>query len=129
MTRYDYLKFDEAAQFRAVTTPIREIKASFDVVLYLASIKTASNQTTVRLTWAQPMGSDCPKFISDIPTLFVSIDNPYHLQDVPRVRTFINGYTGTEEVVNAVVDKLVGRSEFKGTSPVDPFCGYWEAHL
>ena len=129
VTRYDYSKFDEAAQFRAVTTPIREIKASFDVVLYLASIKTASNQTTVRLTWAQPMGSDCPKFISDIPTLFVSIDNPYHLQDVPRVRTFINGYTGTEEVVNAVVDKLVGRSEFKGTSPVDPFCGYWEAHL
>jgi len=77
---------------------------------------------------AQPW-VDCPKFISDIPTLFVSIDNPYHLQDVPRVRTFINGYTGTEEVVNAVVDKLVGRSEFKGTSPVDPFCGYWEAHL
>jgi beta-N-acetylhexosaminidase len=98
-------------------------------VIYLASIKTASNRTSVRLTWAQPMGFDCPKFISEVPTIFISIDNPYHLQDVPRLRTFINGYTSSTDVVDAVVDKLIGRSAFHGKSPVDPFCGYWDAKL
>jgi beta-N-acetylhexosaminidase len=75
------------------------------------------------------MGVDCPKLMREIPTLFVSIDNPYHLQDVPRIATFVNGYTSSPEVIRAVVAKLVGKSPFHGVSPVDPFCGYWDAHL
>jgi hypothetical protein len=50
-----------------------------------------------------------------------------HLQDVPMVKTFINGYTSSEHVVRAVVNKLLGRSPFRGINPVDPFCGYWDA--
>ena len=75
------------------------------------------------------MGIDVPKFINEIPTAFVSVDNPYHLQDVPRVKTFINGYTSTENVAEAVVDRLLGKSPFQGINPVDPFCGYWDARL
>lgn len=41
------------------------------------------------------------------------------------IKTFINDYTPTEAVVDAVIDKLMGRSEFKGVNPVDPFCGAW----
>lgn len=48
---------------------------------------------------------------------------------MPRIRTFINGYTSSAEVIDAVVDKLVGQSPFKGKSPVDPFCGYWDTRL
>jgi beta-N-acetylhexosaminidase len=102
---------------------------NFDLVMYFASLKTASNQTTVRIDWAQPMGIDVPKFVHEIPTLFISVDNPYHLQDVPMVKTFINGYTSSEHIIEAVVDKLLGRSPFKGISPVDPFCGYWDTKL
>ena len=29
----------------------------------------------------------------------------------------------------ALLDKLMGRSEFKGISPVDAFCGRWDTHL
>ena len=101
--------------------------AQYDIVLYLANLSTASNQTTVRINWGQPMGVDVPKFVHDIPTLFVSVANPYHLQDVPMVKTFINGYTPSEFVVDAVVEKLVGKSDFKGINPVDPFCGLWDA--
>jgi beta-N-acetylhexosaminidase len=61
--------------------------------------------------------------------MFVSIDNPYHLQDVPRLKTFINGYTSSSYVVDAIVDKLLGRSPFTGINPIDPFCGYWDAKL
>ena len=75
------------------------------------------------------MGADVPKFVHEIPTLFVSVDNPYHRQDVPMVKTFINGDSSNEHFVEAVVDKLLGKSPFKGISPVDPFCGLWDASL
>ena len=75
------------------------------------------------------MGVDVPKFVHDIPTAFVSVANPYHLQDVPMVKTFINAYTPSEFVIDVVVDKLIGKSAFKGINPVDPFCGYWDAAL
>ena len=112
-----------------ISGPIEEFKEKHDLLLYFASLRTASNQTVVRINWAQPMGADVPKFINDIPTLFVSIDNPYHLQDVPRIKTFINGYSSSEYVVDAIVEKLLGKSEFKGINPIDPFCGYWDAKL
>ena len=112
-----------------ISGPIQQFKQKYDLILYFASVRTASNQTVVRLNWAQPMGADVPKFIMDIPTVFISIDNPYHLQDVPRIKTFINGYSSSEYVVEAIVKKLLGKSEFKGINPIDPFCGYWDAKL
>lgn len=129
VTKHEYDGLSAEEQASVTTTPVRQLKDNFDLILYYASIKTASNQTVVRITWSQPMGSDVPKFISEIPTAFISVDNPYHLQDVPRIKTYVNGYTGTDEVVDAVIDKLMGRSPFRGISPVDPFCGYWEARL
>ena len=101
--------------------------AGYDLVLYLASLKTASNQTVVRLTWGIPFGFDSPRVVEDVPTVFVSIDNPYHLQDVATVKTFVNGYTSTPTVVDAVVDRLLGLAPFTGISPADPFCGLWDA--
>lgn len=129
VTNFDYAQLEGPGVQEWMNKSVSELKGAYDLVLYYASLKTASNQTVVRITWALPFGIDVPRFINDIPTLFVSVDNPYHLQDVPRVKTFINAYTGSEYVVDALVDKLVGNSPFKGKSPVDPFCGYWDAKL
>ena len=101
----------------------------YDAIVYLANMSTKSNQTTVRIEWAQPMGANCPHYIQDVPTVFISVENPYHLLDVPRIKTFINGYSSTDETLNAIVEKLCGRSEFKGTNPIDPFCGKWDTRL
>lgn len=132
VTLFDYSQFEGASMWTALSImrrPVGELQEEYDLVLYYASLKTASNQTVVRITWAQPMGIDVPKFVSDIPTAFVSVDNPYHLQDVPRVKTFVNGYASSEHVVEALVDKLLGKSQFRGINPIDPFCGYWDARL
>jgi len=75
------------------------------------------------------MGANCPHYLASIPTIFVSLENPYHLIDIPRVKTFINTYNSNDNVLDALVDKLVGRSEFKGQSPVDAFCGMWDTRL
>lgn len=102
---------------------------NFDLILYVANLSTKSNQTTVRIDWAQPMGANCPNYSAVVPTIFVSLANPYHLIDVPRVPVMINGYTCTSEVMDAIIDKLLGKSAFKGVSPVDAFCGKWDTHL
>ncbi|MEA4928744.1 MAG: glycoside hydrolase family 3 protein, partial [Candidatus Limiplasma sp.] len=101
----------------------------YDLMLYIANLATKSNQTTVRIEWAQPMGANVPCFLSVIPTVFVSVENPYHLLDVPRVRTYINTYHSSPHVLRALVNKLMGREPFEGKSPVDPFCGMWDTHL
>ena len=109
--------------------PSSHYKESYDLMIYMANMSTKSNQTTVRIEWQQPMGANCPHYLNVVPTIFISVENPYHLLDVPRVKTFINAYNSNDDVLEAVMDKIMGRSEFKGTSPVDAFCGKWDTRL
>lgn len=111
------------------TIPTTDITEKYDLIIYIASLSTKSNQTAVRIEWAQPMGANCMHFKNDVPTIFISLENPYHLLDVPRVKTYINTYNSNEILLKELVKKLLGESEFKGHSPVDPFCGKWDAHL
>ena len=88
-----------------------------------------SNQTTVRMAWSSKHALEIPRFVCEEPTAFVSFGNPYHLQDVPRVRTFVNAYAASRATVTAALEKLLGHSAFTGVSPVDPFCGLDDTHL
>ncbi|WP_265459136.1 glycoside hydrolase family 3 protein [Enterococcus sp. HY326] len=106
---------------------VAELTAAYDLILYFANIKTASNQTTVRINWMPPMGVDVPWFVEEIPTMFISVANPYHLQDVPMIKTYINAYTANEFNPETLVEKITGKTPFKGKSPVDVFAGYWDA--
>ena len=110
-------------------SPARAVLDNYDLIVYLANMSTKSNQTSVRIEWAQPMGANCPHFQASISTIFISVENPYHLLDVPRIKTFINTYNSNDFVLEALIEKLMGRSEFKGKSPVDPFCGKWDTKL
>ncbi|MBU3099486.1 MULTISPECIES: glycoside hydrolase family 3 protein [Clostridium] len=125
-----YLFDNKKLDFREVFTgSVNELKEKYDLMLYVANIETASNQTTVRINWAQPMAANAPWFVKEIPTMFISTANPYHLFDVPMVKTYINAYSSNEYVVQAIIDKITGKSEFKGKNPVDPFCNLWNAKL
>ena len=95
------------------------------LTLYLANYEQASNQTTVRIEWCKKHALDGPRFLNEEPCVFVSLANPYLLQDVPRVRTYINAYTATA----AVLEKLIQGGPFTGVSPVDAFCGLPDTRL
>ncbi len=107
----------------------KDIENDYDAIIYLINLATKSNQTTVRIEWQQPMGANCPHYVELLPTIAISVENPYHLLDMPRVKTFINTYASNDATLNAMFEKLMGRSEFKGTNPVDPFCGKWDTRL
>lgn len=111
--------------FEVMEDTVENFKSRYDLVLYLANIETTSNKTVSRLNWHTMfgLGNNMPWMVYEIPAVFVSVGNPYHLLDAPMLKTFINGYCNSEYVMDAVIEKLMGRSEFKGTSPIDPFCG------
>ena len=99
------------------------------LTLYMTNYEQASNQTGVRIHWCPKHALDLPRFLNEETCIFVSLANPYLLQDVPRVKTYINAYTATRTVIELVIGKLMGKSPFQGISPVDPFCGLPDARL
>lgn len=107
---------------------ISEIKEKYDLILYFASIKTSGADNHARITWSS-RGLNAPKIIHDVPTMLISVDNPYHLIDVPRIPTVINGYTPSEVVMDQILDKITGKSEFTGVSPSDVFVGLFNTKL
>ena len=108
---------------------LADFKRETDLVIYFANMKVGSNQTTIRITWDDFLGESSPKYPHDLPYLFLSFSNPYHLVDVPMVKTYVNAYASNETTVEAMVEKLMGRSAFKGISPVDPFAGLEDTRL
>lgn len=109
--------------------PIRALTENFDLVLSVANV-TSTMKTVQRLEWAISKGGwDNPWYVNDIPTIFVSFACPFHLADVPQVKNYINCYDADETTIDALIDKLAGKSEFKGTSPVDAFCGFIDTRI
>lgn len=111
--------------------PIGEFTPTKDLYVYILNIENASNNTTARLDWNVifGLGDDAPWFTEEIPALFISTANPYHLFDAPMAKTLVNSYNNNPILNAAVMDKIMGRSEFKGQSPVDPFCGLEQLKL
>ncbi|WP_435747272.1 glycoside hydrolase family 3 protein [Microbacterium sp. PMB16] len=101
----------------------------YDVCFYFANVKFGANSNVLRLEWSHPQAPDAPRHVQSLPTVLVSVADPYHLQDVPMIKTAVNGYTPSKDVVRAIVARLFGEVPFAGQSPVDPFAGYWDARL
>ncbi|MCR4877413.1 MAG: glycoside hydrolase family 3 protein [Clostridiales bacterium] len=123
MIPYEEEVFDFSKPMHMET--VEEFRSKYDLVIYIGNVENASNKTTARLNWHAPYGAgnNIPWFVEIVPTLFISLQNPYHLLDVPMIKTYINAYSNHDEMIDTMVEKLLGRSPFTGVSPVDPFCG------
>lgn len=104
---------------------VETFRQKYDLVLYIANIENESNKTTNRINWYTffGQGNNVPWFVKEVPTMFVSLANPYHLLDVPMIQTYINCYSNNQYVIETLIKKICGDSLMTGISPVDPFCG------
>lgn len=109
--------------------PVQALKEKYDLILYVANLVTGGNDTVNRIDWVPLACGESPQYVWDIPTMFVSLGDPYHFVDVPMIRTLINCYDNSDAVLDALLEKIIGKSAFMGKSPVDPFCGMWGADL
>lgn len=109
------------ANVYAAKRPIAELTDNYDLIINVADVNPNTDQ---RIQWPASKGTpDIPFYVHEIPTIFVSVKCPYHLADVPQVQTYINAYDAKDVTLKSLVDKMMGRSEFQGVSPVDAFCG------
>ncbi len=114
-----YCSFKDILSVRAaVDKPLDEWTSQFDAIIFLAKWEVMSNQTSLQLQY-KAMGFDTLWFAGEVPTILVSLANPYHGYDLSMVKTVINAYSSTPEVYDAVAAKLTGESAFKGVSPVE----------
>ncbi|WP_296880553.1 glycoside hydrolase family 3 N-terminal domain-containing protein [Thomasclavelia sp.] len=105
---------------------VQYFKEKYDLIIYVANFDTASNYTVRRIEWIKLMACDAPWFVHDIPVIFISMANPYHLLDVPMIKTYINCYSQSDICLEALVNKLTGKEPFIGKSPVDVYCNRWD---
>lgn len=119
------LSAEKKALLHEMYRSIDEVHEDYDLYVYICNMENASNNTTLRLNWNVTfgLGDDAPWFTSEIPAMMISTAYPYHLFDAPMMKTYINAYAGTPDFRSAVMEKIMGRSRFKGISPIDPYCG------
>lgn len=104
-----------------------ELSQNFDAALVVADIIGYAAENNYRIRWKSPMSSDIPWYIYEIPTVFISLNFTTHLTDVPMVKTYINAYKDTREVIRQTIQKIMGESEFKGQNFNDNvWCNMWE---
>ena len=108
---------------------VGEFAKMYDAAIVLCNVGSFSTTNERSLHWTIPMGPEIPWYASEIPTIAISVAHPFHLIDLAMVPTYINTYSGSKEAIRQTVAKLMGRSEFKGTSPVDAFCGRWDTRV
>ena len=75
-------------------------------------------------------GGEIPWYVHEQPVIGISVNLPTMLADAPMLRTYINTYDSRDETMDALVDALItGPEAFKGTDPIDSFCGMWDTRV
>ena len=75
-------------------------------------------------------GGEIPWYVHEIPVVGISVNKPTMLADAPMLRTYINTYDSNPDTMDALVDALlIGPAAFKGTDPIDSYCGMWDTHM
>ncbi len=75
-------------------------------------------------------GGEIPWYVHEIPTVGISVNKPTMLEDAPMLRTYINTYDSNEDTLDALADALLtGKEAFRGSDPIDSFCGLWDTHM
>ena len=75
-------------------------------------------------------GGEIPWYVHELPVVGISVNKPTMLADVPMLRTYINTYDSNDDTMDALVEALVtGPEAFKGTDPIDSFCGMWDTRM
>ncbi len=102
---------------------------SCDAAFVFADISGYARENNRRIAWAAAQSNEVPWYVSEVPTVFVSLNFTNHLTDVPMCRTFINAYGNTREIIHAAIEKITGKSEFNGHYNDTVWCEKWDTRL
>ncbi|MDO4294726.1 MAG: glycoside hydrolase family 3 N-terminal domain-containing protein [bacterium] len=108
---------------------MKDFASKYDVVFLVLNIKGYAQENNVRLRWSCNHSSELPWYVTEVPTVGISLNYTNHLIDVPQVHTFVHAYGSTRTSIRTAIAKICGESEFKGTASDTVFCGKWDTRL
>lgn len=123
---YEVTLNDGSTRVKGKTLEYRE---NVDLALEVSDIVGYGAQNNYRIQWSTAMSNEVPWFVYEVPTVFVSLNFTTHLHDATMVKTFVNAYHNNDETIKQVIDKLEGKSEFKGTPNENVWANKWQAKL
>ena len=104
---------------------ISEFTAGQDLVISFFNV--GSGHPTFGLSKG---GGEIPWYVHELPVIGISVNKPTMLADAPMLRTYINAYDSNEDTLDALIDALLtGKEAFKGTDPIDSYCGMFDTHM
>ncbi len=122
-------KGKEINLYFAAKTSIESFVSQYDLVITLTNV-ASYGQTSERISWSMSKGGgEIPWYVNELPVIVISLASPFVLADVPQAKTYINAYSDKDESIQALVNKLTGKTQFIGVDPVDSFCGIWDTKL
>jgi beta-N-acetylhexosaminidase len=101
----------------------------YDAAIVFANVAGFAQEASVRIRWSTPMAAEIPWYVTEVPTVFVSLNQPNHLIDVPMVKTMLHAHNPSREAIHAAVQKITGASEFSGTFNENVWCDTWGTRL
>ena len=109
--------------------PTLKYRDEVDAALILAEVIGYGAQNNYRIQWKTAMSNECPWYVWEVPTFMVSHNFTTHLHDATMVKCYVNAYHPNDANVQATLDKLEGKSEFKGTPNDLVWTEKWQAKL
>lgn len=104
---------------------ISEFVAGQDLVITLFNV--GNGHPTFGLSKG---GGEIPWYVHELPVVGISVSKPTMLADCPMLQTYINTYDSNDDTMDALVDALLtGPEAFKGTDPIDSYCGMIDTHM
>lgn len=112
-----------------VKGPTLKYRDEVDAALFVAEVVGYGAQNNYRIQWSAAMSNEIPWYVWEVPTFAVSLNFTTHLHDISMVKCLVNAYHSNPEIITQVIDKLEGKSEFKGTPNDLVWAGKWQAKL
>lgn len=103
--------------------PREVFKKKYDVVFLFINVRGYAQENVVRMRWSCNHSCELPWYIEEVPTVAVSLNYTNHLIDIPQVHTYVNAYGANRENIRTAIEKICGKTEFKGTASETVFCG------
>lgn len=106
-----------------------DFRKNYDIVFVFINIKGYAQRNVERLSWSSGHSMEMPWYTEEVPTVGVSLNYTNHLVDCANIHTFVNAYGPNRENIRAAVEKITGKSEFRGRADETVFCGRWDTQL
>lgn len=106
-----------------------DYRNTVDLALVISNVSGYGAENNYRIRWKTVMSNEAPWYTCEVPTIFASLNFTTHLHDVTMVKTYINAYSDNEENIKQLLDKIEGKSEFKGIPNENVWTDKWQAKL